>query len=109
MTPRGTANDGGGQRPVVIVLDGSEAGRRVAVGQRLLIGRSSRCDLTLAEQLVSRTHAEIVADTRGVTVLDLGSANGTFVNGAQVEAPVALADGDTVRFGEAEFTFKQLT
>ena len=40
---------------------------------------------------------------------DLGSANGTFVNGKRIDAPEALADGDTVRFGEVEFAFKQLT
>ena len=42
-------------------------------------------------------------------LFDLGSANGTFVNGKRVETPQALADDDAVRFGEVEFIFKQLT
>jgi hypothetical protein len=69
------------------------------------IGRADECDVFLADPSVSRAHA--VLETAGVepAVRDLGSTNGTFVNGERVETK-ALRDGDELRFGNTRMQFQ---
>jgi len=70
----------------------------------LTIGRASENDIALATTRASRRHAEIVGEAGRFTLVDLGSANGTEVDGARVpRAP--LAAGSTIRIGEALITF----
>ena len=73
-------------------------------GTRLVIGRLTGCDICLADANVSRRHAELVL-TGGIwSVRDLGSTNGTFVNGQPVaEAP--LADGDVIEVGTTRLVY----
>lgn len=73
------------------------------------IGRAQTNTVVISDVTVSRQHARIRLEEDKFLLFDLGSANGTFVNGQPVEAPVALAENDVVRFGEVEFTFKQLS
>lgn len=72
------------------------------------IGRGTSNHIMLPDATVSRQHAKIKADGDQFRLYDLGSANGTFVNGTKVTDPVVLSDGDMVRFGEVEFRFKRL-
>lgn len=65
-------------------------------GERLLIGRSRDCDLVLPDVLLSRRHAELYRTARGWLVRDLGSMNGTRVNGERIESERVLFDGDVV-------------
>ena len=58
----------------------------------LSIGRSSRCDVQLVDGTVSKTHAEIVQEEGRLQLRDLGSRNGTRLNGAPVTTPV-IAQG----------------
>ena len=70
------------------------AGRRVAVGPTgLLVGRASHCDLVLDVDGVSREHARIDADDGRFALADLGSRNGTWLDGQRVETPVSLRPG----------------
>ncbi len=88
-----------------MVLNGPAEGERRTVGKGITIGRSSRCELTLAHQLVSRTHAEVVpAEGGGFLVRDLGSVNGTYVNGRLI-ASAELKDGDQITIGEFNLAF----
>lgn len=64
-----------------------------------LIGRSEECDVVLASGRCSRQHARLVVTDEGATLEDLGSANGTFVNGHRISGPHSLADGDFVVVG----------
>jgi len=73
------------------------------------IGRTQTNAVVLADATVSRQHARIRLQDDQFMLFDLGSANGTFVNGQKVEQPRPLTDGDVVRFGEVEMVFKQLT
>lgn len=73
------------------------------------IGRTQTNAVVIADATVSRQHARIRLQDDKFMLFDLGSANGTFVNGQRVEQPYALTDGDVVRFGEVETVFKQLT
>ncbi len=72
------------------------------------VGRGRENHIVLDDPAVSRNHAWIKTQDEEFLVFDIGSANGTFVNGEQVEAPRQLQDGDVVRFGEADFVFKKV-
>ncbi|MBV6458825.1 MAG: hypothetical protein HONBIEJF_01963 [Fimbriimonadaceae bacterium] len=71
------------------------------------IGREGAAELALAtESTVSRRHAEISRTGDAVTVTDLGSTNGTFVNGQRLNGAQELRAGDTVQFGAIQFRFE---
>jgi pSer/pThr/pTyr-binding forkhead associated (FHA) protein len=84
--------------PTLLVSDGDSAGVRVDIAGEVVIGRAD-ADLTLSDPEVSRRHA-VVRDRGGILELtDLGSLNGTWVNGVRVTAPTQLAAGDSLRVG----------
>jgi pSer/pThr/pTyr-binding forkhead associated (FHA) protein len=66
-----------------------------------LVGRELGARVRVSSPTVSRHHARIVVAGGRATVEDLGSKNGTFVNGRRVEAPVVLTPGDRVRLGQS--------
>ncbi|MCS7182828.1 MAG: FHA domain-containing protein [Thermoanaerobaculum sp.] len=66
---------------------------------RVVVGRSRSCDVRLREDTVSRLHAAFVWDEGGWLLEDLGSSNGTFLNGQRVVEPQRVKAGDHVRFG----------
>ncbi len=68
------------------------------------IGRSSDCQLSLDDALVSRRHAVLVVRGDTVEVEDLGSRNGVLVNGVRVERPTRLVDGDVLTVGQQQLT-----
>ena len=68
----------------------------------LVVGRSAEADVRLSDPGASRRHARLVSAGGVLAVEDLGSRSGTFVNGARIEGPAALAPGDRVRLGHAE-------
>lgn len=70
------------------------------------VGREN-ATLTVAESSLSRQHAELVRTGGTVTLTDLGSTNGTYVNGVKLVAPTVLNPGDTVQFGAAQFTYQE--
>jgi hypothetical protein len=69
------------------------------------IGRASECDVTLNDPSVSRAHALVDIAGAEPTVRDLGSTNGTFVNGVRIQSR-ALHDGDELRFGNTKVLFE---
>jgi hypothetical protein len=76
------------------------SGQRVDVGAApLIVGRMPECDITLSDQNVSRRHAEVRAGSNGFVVSDLGSTNGTMVNGTRITAAHPITNGDIVSFG----------
>jgi FHA domain/Domain of unknown function (DUF1707) len=85
------------QRPHVPVLALPEAESTVT------LGRSRNCDCVLAEPSVSRRHAELRRDAGRWLLRDLGSRNGTRVNGARLLGETEVAPGDRVSFGDARF------
>lgn len=74
--------------------------RRIQVsGQRFVVGRHSDCDLTITDSRLSRQHARIDVFGDFFTISDLGSSNGTEVNGAILREPVVLKNQDRISFG----------
>jgi ABC-type multidrug transport system fused ATPase/permease subunit len=80
------------------VQNGNLAGRRFTLDRELTLGRTEG-DLLLEAGLVSRRHAVIRPSDRGAEVADLGSTNGTWVNGARIASPTTLRGGDVVALG----------
>ncbi len=85
------------------VTEGKERGKRLSVDAGLLIGRAApEADGRLGgDPEISRGHARVSRGADGqLTIEDLGSANGTFVNGERIDAPRTLDLGDLVRVGK---------
>jgi adenylate cyclase len=74
----------------------------VHAGRPLLAGRSPSCDLPVRDLTVSRRHAELELEDGGLRIRDLGSTNGTFLNGDRVSDALAEA-GSRIAFGKAVF------
>jgi S1-C subfamily serine protease len=93
--------------PRLEFASGSQQGQAADVaGDRFLVGRGSDCELTLADGEASRSHALLRPQADGTVVLeDLGSTNGTFVNGRRIAGPVTLRGGERVRIGDTELNF----
>ena len=84
------------------IRSGSAAGMTVDVtGERFLIGRGGECDLVLNDDKVSRRHTVLrPLDGDGLLVTDLGSRNGTYVNGQRIAGDFPLSPHDQVRIGD---------
>jgi hypothetical protein len=88
----------------IFLLRKSPAGRSVAELRRFTIGRSKDNDLVMMDFAISRAHAELSLTDSYYVIRDLGSSNGTRVNGRLVEgAPAIVRDGDVLSFGRYEF------
>jgi hypothetical protein len=70
------------------------------------IGRDQRCDLYIPDMTVSRLHARLSRGPAGWLLTDLGSSNGTRVNGWRLRAAVPVQPGDTITFGSAVFVLQ---
>ncbi|MEE9394114.1 MAG: adenylate/guanylate cyclase domain-containing protein [Planctomycetota bacterium] len=91
---------------LTFVINGRESSETL-VQDRIVIGRSPSCDLTVKDERVSRKHATIIREPSGWSVFDMQSANGTKVNDA--EAPVIkskIKSGDTIWLGEVRLQFE---
>jgi pSer/pThr/pTyr-binding forkhead associated (FHA) protein len=81
------------------IVEGAGAGFRVSLSSTLTVGRGSDADLVLADELVSRRHVRVSPSGTSAVVEDLGSRNGTFVNGNQIHGPTRLEPGDQLQLG----------
>jgi pSer/pThr/pTyr-binding forkhead associated (FHA) protein len=94
-------------RVTVLVVEGSAAGTEVVVDQReMVIGRNAGADISLPDDSLSGVHAAIELGLAGFRIRDLGSTNGTLVNGSQVQA-TDLKDGDRITLGEHTLQYQQ--
>jgi adenylate cyclase len=73
----------------------------------VVVGRAVNSDCAIVDATVSRKHAELTVSDGGIQLKDLGSSNGTFVNGVKVDS-YFVAPGDTVTFGKVAFKVEQL-
>ena len=84
--------------PILVVQEGQLAGKRWSLNKtEFVIGRGEDCDIVLPDRQVSRHHFRVVRDDDGYNVEDLGSKNGTYINGAPVRGSMQLQDGDEIQ------------
>jgi adenylate cyclase len=76
-------------------------------GATMVVGRAVNSDCAVVDATVSRRHAELTVAQNGVQVKDVGSSNGTFVNGVKVDSYFVVA-GDTLTFGKVAFRLEEL-
>ncbi len=99
------------ERPVnldaaLVVIYGLDLGRKYELAKTdIQLGRSSKADIQIDQESVSRNHAHISNTTKGVRIRDLGSTNGTFVNDTVVEGERELRNGDLVKIGRTIFKY----
>ena len=91
----------------LVVLAGAKKGAAVPIKKSsFIIGRSKECALRAGSEAISRKHCELKQSDAGITVQDLGSRNGTYVNDERIEGVQSLSHGDTLRIGPLEFRFE---
>lgn len=81
---------------------GLEAGERIPLLALSSIGRDSDNDIVVSDTFVSSEHARLTWNGRGWVLEDLGSTNGTRVNGKQIRRAVPIKPGDTIEFGRVK-------
>ena len=84
--------------PALVFKEGPLAGRRIEVVAELVIGRVD-AGLTIDDEEVSRRHAVVRPGDGEIEIEDLGSRNGTYVNGVRIDGVTRLAGGDSVKLG----------
>jgi pSer/pThr/pTyr-binding forkhead associated (FHA) protein len=92
--------------PVLVGQTGPLNGQRWMLRKNTTVGRDVTCEIMIPNRQVSRRHATFTPSPRGVILEDLGSKNGTHVNGQILESSILLKDGDIVQIAFAQqFTF----
>jgi DNA-binding response OmpR family regulator len=74
-------------------------------GEVIVLGRATDCDLIVADPRVSRRHTELRRSGAGFLLTDLGSKNGTYLNGQRISQPLPLRGGDVIELGAARFVY----
>lgn len=88
----------------LLVVQGKPEGKEIPVRvPRFIIGRSVECQLRPNSELISRHHCQISLDGDKASIMDLGSSNGTIVNGERITEEVSINDGDFVQVGPLGF------
>ena len=91
----------------LVVRQGTQAGMSFALsGNQILIGREEGLDIVLQDAEASRRHSRITWQGGRYVVEDMGSTNGTFVNGVQITSPQVLSPGDSVGIGQTVLVFQ---
>jgi hypothetical protein len=93
-------------KPCLVLLTDDEPVKTLPVERRIRIGRQSDNDLVVVDPGVSRHHAEVINENGSCTLHDLGSTNGTYVNGSVVTEH-ALRDGDRISLGSTVVEFRR--
>lgn len=87
-------------KPCLTVLTGGASGTLFRVSKGVaVIGRAPRVDVKLEDDGISRSHARLRAETNRAWLEDMGSRNGTFVNGTKITTPTELREGDKIQVG----------
>jgi len=86
---------------------GLPAGSAYDLSDGALLGRGDRADIRLEDSFASSNHARLVPHGDVMVVEDLGSTNGTYLNGEPLSGPQPLHPGDRIRIGDSEFSFER--
>ena len=91
--------------PTLVFQEGPLAGRRIELDGELIVGRED-ASLTIDDPEISRRHAAIRPVEGGFEIEDLGSRNGTHVNGGRIERATRLGGGDSIKLGRSVIAFE---
>jgi FHA domain len=86
---------------------GLRAGSAYDLSDGALLGRGDSADIRLEDTFASSAHARLVPQGEVIVLEDLGSTNGTYLNGEPLRGPQPLHVGDSIRIGDSEFTFER--
>ncbi len=94
------------QSAALVVIYGLDLGRKYdLVRDEVVIGRSSKANIQVDQESISRNHAKLVVEGGKVLIRDMGSTNGTYVNDELIDGDLALRNGDLVKIGRTIFKF----
>jgi pSer/pThr/pTyr-binding forkhead associated (FHA) protein len=91
----------------VVAALGREPGERVDVNDGITIGRSPTADIQIDDPFASSAHARIFSRAQFMYIEDMGSTNGTFLNGRQLRKPEQLKVADSIRIGDTEYRYQE--
>jgi phosphoserine phosphatase RsbU/P len=89
----------------LLIIAGPDEGKTFKLTERAVLGRYADCDFQIEDDTVSRHHAMVLLCSDGYYIEDLGSSNGTYVNGKEVSR-AKLSDRDTIKLSHTVLTFK---
>jgi diguanylate cyclase (GGDEF)-like protein len=90
----------------LVVIYGGDLGRKFDLRKDgTVVGRSSKADIQIDQESISRNHAKLSGKGRQLTIEDLGSTNGTYVNDEQIAGQYQLRNGDLIKIGRTIFKF----
>ena len=88
------------------VRTGPQAGQAFELGERVRVGRSDDNEICLQGERLSRHHALFERTPEGLRLTDLGSTNGTWVNGERITGTVPLEGGESISIGDVQCTLR---
>jgi len=98
---------GGTPKLRVASAAGLRAGAAYDLSEGALLGRGEAADIRLQDTFASSAHARLFPQGEVIVLEDLGSTNGTYLNGEPLRGPQPLHVGDSIRIGDSEFTFER--
>jgi two-component system cell cycle response regulator len=94
-----------GKEACLVLIYGEDLGKKYNLNTAsVMLGRSSKCDIQIDQESISRNHSKIVNTGKSLLIRDLGSTNGTYVNDAPIEEHV-LQHNDIIKIGRTIFKF----
>ena len=94
-------------RLVVASAPGMRSGEAWDLDSDLILGRGAAAHVVLNDSFSSSRHARLSPQGDAIVLEDLGSTNGTYLNGEPLTGPQPLHDGDRIRIGDSEFSFER--
>src|SRR3954454_12936389 len=108
--PRGgkaQAGPSGNPRLQVVAAMGYEPGTEFPIDGGVTLGRAAGADIRVDDPFASSSHARVFPRGRFVYIEDMGSTNGTYLNGRQLERPQQLSASDSIRIGDTEYRYQE--
>lgn len=106
---RGGLDPRSGLRPALAVVAalGREPGELIELGPETTMGRAANVELRVDDPYASSSHARLYERGSAMYIEDMGSTNGTYLNGHQLTRPQQLEPGDTIRIGDSEYRYQE--
>jgi len=105
--PAAERSGGGAPRLTVVAAMGHEPGTTFDVGDGAMFGRADGADINVEDPFASSSHARIYDRGGAMYLEDMGSTNGTYLNGRKVQSAEPLGTGDTIRIGDSEYRYEE--